>query len=149
MEKKKMIWGASILFLILVIMNIGIGLIDFGEIPIALNILIPQGLILIPVLIYVLVTKQNLFQLIRFRKINFWSLLLVHLISQPLKTVRLQGSLLHQCSFQSKPILSDLVLSPVSNTHTLMSWAELCPPLKTSCVEVQMPRTSECDLSGR
>lgn len=77
MEKKKMIWGVSILFLILVIMNIGIGLIDFGEIPIALNILIPQGLILIPVLIYVLVTKQNLFQLIRFRKINFWSLLLV------------------------------------------------------------------------
>lgn len=77
MEKKKMIRGASILFLVLVIMNIGAGLIDFGDIPIALNILIPQGLILIPVLIYVLVTKQNLFHLIRFRKINFWSLLLV------------------------------------------------------------------------
>lgn len=77
MEKKKMIWGASILFLVIVIMNIGVGFIDFGDIPIALNILIPQSLIIIPVLIYALVTKQNLFKLIRFRKMNFWSLLLV------------------------------------------------------------------------
>ncbi len=77
MEKKKMIQGASILFLILVVINIGVGFIDFGDIPVALNILIPQGLIIIPVLIYAGVTKQNLFRLIRFRKINFWSLLLV------------------------------------------------------------------------
>lgn len=77
MEKKKMIWGASILFLVIVVINVGVGFINFGDIPIALNILIPQTLIIIPVLIYALVTKQNLFQLIRFRKMNIWSLLLV------------------------------------------------------------------------
>lgn len=77
MEKKKMVLGASILFLLIVLINIGAGFIDFSGVPLFATILISQGMIIIPVLIYVLVTRQNLFQLIRLRKMNIWSLLLV------------------------------------------------------------------------
>lgn len=77
MEAKKRIWGASILFLVLVVINIAANFIPFGDMPIYLNILIPQALIIVPVLVYATVTRQNLFRLIRFRKVNFWSLLLV------------------------------------------------------------------------
>lgn len=77
MEAKKRIWGASILFLVLVVINIAANFIPFGDMPIYLNILIPQALIIVPVLAYAAVTRQNLFRLIRFRKVNFWSLLLV------------------------------------------------------------------------
>ena len=77
MEAKKRIWGASILFLVLVVINIAANFIPFGDMPIYLNILIPQALIIVPVLVYAAVTRQNLFRLIRFRKVNLWSLLLV------------------------------------------------------------------------
>ena len=77
MEAKKRIWGASILFLVLVVINVAANFIPFGDMPIYLNILIPQALIIVPVLVYAAVTRQNLFRLIRFRKVNLWSLLLV------------------------------------------------------------------------
>ncbi len=77
MEKKKKILGASILFLTLVVINIGAGFIDFGDIPVFARILLPQTLIFLPVILYICVTKQNFFEAIRLRKMNIWSLLLV------------------------------------------------------------------------
>lgn len=77
MEDRKKIQGASILFLVIVMINISANFIPWGPMPIYLNILIPQAMIIIPVLIYLLVTKQNIIQTIRLRKINIWSLLLI------------------------------------------------------------------------
>lgn len=77
MEKKKMVLGAGILFLALVVINIGAQFIDLSGLPIFMNILLPQGLIIVPVIIYLVVTKQNFFELIRFRKMNIWSVLLL------------------------------------------------------------------------
>lgn len=77
MEKKKQVMGAGILFLVLVIIHIGISFIDFSDIPIWASLLLSQGLIIVPVLIYFIITKQNVFQTIRFRKMNIWSFLLV------------------------------------------------------------------------
>lgn len=77
MEKKKQVIGAGILFLVLVVIHIGIGFVDFGDIPIWASLLLSQGLIIVPVMIYFIITKQNVFQTIRFRKMNIWSFLLV------------------------------------------------------------------------
>lgn len=77
MEKKKKVMGAGILFLTLVVIHIGAGFIDFGDIPILVNLILSQALILVPVIVYLCVTKQNFFEAIRLRKMNIWSLLLV------------------------------------------------------------------------
>lgn len=77
MEQRKKIMGASILFLILVLLNIGLSFIDFSRLPIFCTVILAQAAILIPVIIYLIVTKQNFFQAIRLRKVNIWSLLLV------------------------------------------------------------------------
>lgn len=77
MEKKKMVLGAGILFLVLVLINIGAGFIDFSGLPTFATILLAQGLIIVPVILYIVVTKQNFFEAIRLRKMNVWSVLLV------------------------------------------------------------------------
>lgn len=77
MEKRKMILGASILFLIIVIINIGAGFIDFSMLPTFARIALAQALIIVPVIVYLIVTKQNFFEAIRLKKVNIWSLLLV------------------------------------------------------------------------
>ncbi len=77
MEKKKMVLGASILFFVIVLINIGAGFIDFSGLPLFATILLAQGLIIVPVIIYVIVTKQNFLKLIRLQKVNPWSLLLI------------------------------------------------------------------------
>lgn len=77
MEKKKMVLGAGILFLALVLINIGAQFVDFSGLPTFASILLPQGLIIVPVILYVVITKQNFFELIRLRKMNIWSLLLI------------------------------------------------------------------------
>lgn len=77
MEKKKMVLGAGLLFLGLVLIYIGAQFVDFSGLPVFAMILVPQGLIIIPVILYVIITKQNFLKLIRFRKMNIWSLLLV------------------------------------------------------------------------
>lgn len=77
MEKKKQVMGAGILFLVLVVIHISMSFVDFGDIPTWASLLLSQGLIIIPVLVYFIITKQNVFQTIRFRKMNIWSFLLV------------------------------------------------------------------------
>lgn len=77
MEKKKMVLGAGILFLALVLINITLQFFDFSGFPTFAMILLPQACIIVPVILYVIITKQNFFELIRFRKMNFWSVLLI------------------------------------------------------------------------
>lgn len=72
-----MVQGASILFLALVLINIGAGFIDFSALPTFARISMAQLLIIVPVILYLIITKQNFFHAIRLRKVNIWSLLLV------------------------------------------------------------------------
>ncbi len=77
MEKKKQVMGASILFLAIVVINVGAQFLDLSGLPLYMNILLAQGLIVIPAIIYLIVTKQNFFEAIRLRKMNIWSVLLL------------------------------------------------------------------------
>lgn len=77
MEKKKMVLGASILFLAIVVINVIAQFLDLSGLPVYMNILLAQALIIVPVIIYIIVTKQNFFEIIRLRKMNFWSVLLL------------------------------------------------------------------------
>lgn len=72
-----MVQRASILFLALVLINIGAGFIDFSALPTFIRLSMAQLLIIVPVILYLIITKQNFFQAIRLRKVNIWSLLLV------------------------------------------------------------------------
>lgn len=80
--------NTNILCLILVLIYIGVGLVgddlfrpllsDLDQVTAArISLVISQGLILIPALIYVAVTKQNLFRLIRFQKMKLVTVLLL------------------------------------------------------------------------
>lgn len=116
MEAKKKIRGASVLFLIIVIIHISANFIPWGPMPIYLNILIPQAMILIPVLVYLLITKQNVFQTIRMRKINIWSLLLV------IPVVYLLEPLLVCINAFSMAFSSNLIASTMEDVSTTMPY---------------------------
>lgn len=116
MEAKKKIRGASVLFLVIVIINISANFIPWGPMPIYLNILIPQAMIIIPVLVYLLITKQNVFQTIRMRKINIWSLLLV------IPVVYLLEPLLVCINAFSMAFSSNMIASTMEDVSTTMPY---------------------------
>lgn len=85
MDKQKKATSAGIFFLVLIgvhmILELVVGLfndyIHFEDLPMGANILISQSLIILPVIGYFIVTKQNVFETIRFRKMHIGSLFLV------------------------------------------------------------------------
>lgn len=64
--------GINITILLIVVISIGISFsLSYIDLSSKGNLIISQAVIIVPALIYVLVTKQNLFKLIRFNKISF------------------------------------------------------------------------------
>lgn len=77
MEKQKQATQAGILFMILVLIHIGMQFIDFGDMPTWATLIISQAFIIVPVIVYFIVTKQNVIETMRLHKVNIWSFLLV------------------------------------------------------------------------
>ncbi len=82
--ESKSIFKGNILFLLLVVINMSLGFILAGihkifnlDITEELSLIVTQLAILIPVVIYVLVTEKNFFKFIRFKKFNIWSAFLL------------------------------------------------------------------------
>lgn len=80
-QGRRKIAGANILCLCLVCINIAASLIlNQFEISTPKLLILSQALILIPVIIYTVITKQNIFKLIRFHKFHIGSAFLVMLL---------------------------------------------------------------------
>lgn len=85
MEKQKRATGAGIFFLVLVgvhmllelILTIFGDSIDFDNLPAWASIVISQSLIILPIIGYFIVTKQNVLEAIRFRKMHIGSVFLI------------------------------------------------------------------------
>ncbi len=86
--ENKGVFRGNILFLILVIIDFPIYFIISGieklygfELSSELNIIITQLSIIVPVIVYLLITEKNVFKFIRFKKINIWSAFLLIILA--------------------------------------------------------------------
>ena len=85
MDKKSQSLSAGILFAIIVVIHISTGFIHFSEdMPTAESLILSQALILLPIIIYFTIpmayyatTKKKMVDILRFRKVNIWSVFLV------------------------------------------------------------------------
>lgn len=85
MEKQKRATGAGIFFFVLVgihmilevVITILSNFVDFDSLPGWASIVISQSMIIVPIIGYFIVTKQNVFETIRFRKMHIGSIFLV------------------------------------------------------------------------